>query len=284
MPVKPSNKLAVIGDPVAHSLSPVMQNAALNDLGLPANFKKVHVLKGELKNFLQAKAGELRGFNITLPHKENMLPLLDYVVPQAKLIGAVNTVLRHDRKWIGFNTDGAGYLAALQEDKNFNPHGLQIVILGAGGACRAIAVALGLAGARRIVIANRTQVRAKTLCFKLKKSLKKVQFSYSGLSGIAFERALSNADLLINTTSVGLEKSSFTDFPWQHLNSEALVSDIVYNPIITPFLKEARIRRHAIHTGEGMLVHQGALSLEIWTGLKPNIELMRKALLRKLKK
>jgi len=284
MPSSKRQNLAVIGDPVAHSLSPLIQNAALKDLGLPLSYEKIHVTPNQLKKFVKEKAHHLLGFNITLPHKEQILKHLDYLVPQAKTIGAVNTVLNYKGKLVGFNTDGAGYLESLNADKHFNPKGKNIVLLGAGGATRALAASLALTGPRRIILANRTLKRAQQLVHRLQTYFLKVPFSYCGLKGKHFERALENADLLVNTTSVGLNNTQHPHFPWPHLNPLALVSDIVYTPIWTPFLKEARRLRHPVHTGEGMLVHQGALSLELWTSQRPKIELLKKVLMKKLRK
>lgn len=282
MPRLRIKQLAVIGDPVSHSLSPVMQNAAIEGLELPFRYRSIRVKPGELPAFLQGKATSLEGFNVTVPHKEAIVPLLDRLAYEAELIGAVNTVLRRDGKWLGFNTDGAGYLMSLHADAKFSVRGKRVVVLGAGGAARGIAVALTLAKSRHVLIANRTPARAEALVQDLGFRLGKDLLSASPLEGKDFEKELQRADLLINTTRVGLGGSSFESFPWKRLKKSALVSDIVYIPRITPFLKTAKKGGHRIHTGEGMLVFQGALSLEIWTGAKPDPRLMRRAILKKL--
>ncbi len=281
---KRNQELAVIGDPVSHSLSPAMQNAAIAKLKAPYRYRALRVRPQDLGDFLKGKARKLEGFNVTLPHKEAIAPLLDRLSYEAKLIGAVNTVLRRDGKWLGFNTDGAGYLMSLRADKKFDPRGKDIVILGAGGAARALAVVLALAHAKSITVANRTLKRAEQLVREIAFRIKGTKFKAIPLEGEALDATLKNCRLLINTTRVGLGGSSFEDFPWKKLRRGALVSDIVYSPRMTPFLKAARRRKHPIHTGEGMLVYQGALAFEIWTGLNPDVKLMRRELLARLKR
>ena len=277
-------KLAVIGDPVSHSLSPAMQNAAIRKLKAPYQYDALRVRPEGLAAFIQKKARKLSGFNVTIPHKESIGPHLDRLTYEAELIGAVNTVLNKDGSLIGFNTDGAGYLMSLRANRRFDPRGKHIVILGAGGAARALAVVLSLARARSITVANRTLKRAELLARELGFRLPNSKLIPCPLEGKPLASALKRCDLLINTTRVGLGGSSFEDFPWEKLRRRALVSDIVYNPRITPFLKTARRRKHPIHTGEGMLAYQGALALEIWTGLKPDARLMQRELQKRLKK
>ncbi len=285
MSLKKKKLLAVIGDPVAHSLSPVMQNAALKKLKLPYEYIPLRIKPEQLKEFAQTKAKRLLGFNITIPHKETILPFLDRLTFEAKLIGAVNTVLQENGKLVGFNTDGSGYLMSLEREKKFNPRNRDIVMLGAGGAARAIATILLLNQARSLVIANRSIQRAQALAQELSSHFKKQKIFWCGLEGNELKKYLKRTHLLINATSVGLKGTHFIDFPWKDLYRQALVSDIVYAPQpMTSFLKEAKKAGHKIHTGEGMLVYQGALALEIWTGKKPDAYLMRRVLLKELKK
>lgn len=284
MPRNKVQKLAVIGDPISHSLSPAMQNAAIEKLGAPYLYQAIRVRSQGLKAFVQGRARQLAGFNVTIPHKEAIVPLLTRLDKQAALIGAVNTVVNRDGKLIGFNTDGAGYLTSLEADKKFSPRKKRIVLLGAGGAARALAVVLTMADAKAITIANRSPARAEHLARELALRMPPSQFIACAQQGKDFEAALKTCDLLINTTRVGLNGTAFPDFPWEKLNKRALVSDIVYTPRMTPFLKAAKRREHEIHTGEGMLVFQGALAFEIWTGLKPDAKLMRRELLRRLAK
>lgn len=282
MPRLKLKRLAVIGDPVSHSLSPAMHGAAIRKLGVPFRYRALRVRPESLKDFVAGPAKELAGFNVTVPHKESILPHLKRLAYEAELIGAVNTVVNRNGELVGFNTDGAGYLMSLHVDKKFDPRGKRVVILGAGGAARALAVVLSLAQARSVTVANRTLKRAEQLARELAFRLPKSKLLACPLEGKALESALKDCDLLVNTTRVGLGGTSFEDFPWEKLPRRALVSDIVYTPRMTPFLKAAKRRGHPIHTGEGMLVFQGALAFEIWTGLKPDVRLMRRELLKRL--
>ncbi len=277
--------LAVIGDPVEHSLSPSMQNAALRDLALPWTYTKIRVAPKNLKKFLHTHKRRLLGFNVTLPHKENILPLLDYVVPLARYIGAVNTVLNHHGRWIGFNTDGMGYLQSLHEETGFIPRKKNIVLLGAGGACRAIATLLATQGVQRLTIINRTLLRAQKLAASLKKKFPQTELYALSLNPKNLISVFPQAHLLLNTSSIELHGTTSIEFPWNRLPRSTLVSDILYRPRITAFLAMAQKHGNPIHTGEGMLVHQGALALSLWSGgLHPNTQLMHQTLLQCLEK
>jgi shikimate dehydrogenase len=200
------------------------------------------------------------------------------------MIGAVNTVVRRGNRLLGFNTDGDGYLESLRVQAKFSCRGKKIVILGAGGAARGLAVALAQAGAAKIHLANRTASKAMRLSRMLHRHFLSVNFSSSNLMGAAFDRVLNQAQLVINTTKVGLNHSTFEEFPWKKIRRSTLISDIVYNPLVTPWLREAKRRGHSIHSGEGMLVFQGALSFLLWTGHEPDTRLMHRVVLRALRK
>jgi len=260
-----------------------MQNAAIQRLKAPFRYRAIRVKPEALRDFMRTKAKTLAGFNITVPHKEAVADLVDRLAFEAQLIGAVNTVLNKNGELIGFNTDGAGYLMSLHADKKFDPRGKNIVILGAGGAARALTTVLALAQARSVTVANRTPRRAEQLVREIAFRLPKSKLRACALEGPGLEDSLRDCQLLINTTRVGLGGSSFEDFPWAKLRRRALVSDIVYSPRMTPFLKTAKKRKHPIHTGEGMLVYQGALAFEIWSGMKPDVGLMRRELLKNLR-
>lgn len=277
-------QLAVIGDPITHSLSPLIQNAAIEKLKIPITYKAIRVPSERLKEFVRTQARKLVGFNVTVPHKRAILPYLNSLSQEAKIIGAVNTVLNKNGKLFGFNTDGTGYLKSLHETAHFDPRGKNIVVLGAGGAARGIATVLALSRAKSITLANRTLSRAREVVRDLKIHFKHVKWYSTVLFKEKFKKSLKQAHLLINTTSIGLKGTAFENFPFNHLKTQCLVSDIVYHPRMTPFLKQAKRLSHPIHTGEGMLVYQGALALELWTGCQPDIRLMKKVLLEALKK
>ena len=254
-------RLQVIGDPVLHSKSPAIHGAMLSRLGLDniAYTAKV-VRRGELPDYL-TWAGEngVMGFNATMPHKEDLLPLWDEIDPAAQLVGAVNTVCLRDGKWVGFNTDGGGAVAAL-EDAGLSP-AQNVVLLGAGGAAKAVALALSAAGAERVWVCNRTLRRAEDLC---------AHDPLGRLSPAAFDsdtltRLCRNAGLLVNCTNLGMEgcPSQFGDFAFvDALPPSAGVFDCIYYPTETELLAHARRRGLGTLNGLPMLVNQAVLALE----------------------
>ena len=280
---KNQTHFGIIGFPVSHSLSPFMHNAAFKKLEIPSRYSKFEVSPKQLKSFFKKiPSNSLKGLNVTVPHKEAVIPYLDKLSPEAKLIAAVNTIRIEKNKLHGYNTDGAGYLESLRREKKWKARGKNIVLLGAGGAARGILVALALAGAKQITIANRSSEKAKILAQEFRKKFKKVRFETCGLSPENLTLPFSKADLLVNTTSAGMKGVPFPQLPLKFIPKKALVSDIVYRPLLTPLLKEAKKHRLKTHGGLGMLLHQGALAFEIWTGRKAPIAVMKKALLRKV--
>lgn len=269
---------AVLGDPVEHSLSPVFQNAALEAGGVDARYVALRMSPEELPDFLKGiRHSNIKGFNATIPHKEALVKLCDKLSKEAQLIGAVNTVSVKAGKLHGDNTDGAGFLESLTDEGKFDPKGKKVCLLGAGGSARAIGYSLAKAGAAQIVIANRTAPKARALADDLGAKVKKTKFSASSHRSSELSRAVEGADLLVNATSVGLGGRGIISLPWGVLPKPALIADIVYEPRLTPLLTEAKRRKYKILGGLGMLVHQGALSYEIWTGTKPDVAKMRKA-------
>lgn len=270
--------LGVIGDPISHSLSPIMQNAGLAALKLPYIYMPFRVPLEELPEFFKTlrKRG-IDGLNVTIPHKQNVIPFLDSLSREARLMGAINTVLVQGKKLLGANTDGAGFISSLQQEAHYEVKGKQVILLGAGGAARAIGVVLGLHHAREVVILNRTAKNAFDLAGDLGKKFKNTLFA----AGPLYPIDLSHwrlADLLINATSLG----SRIPLPLNKLSRKAMVCDIVYTPLETSLLKKAKKAGLKIHPGWGMLLHQGMLSFEMWTGKKAPYEVMKKALLEAL--
>lgn len=275
--------LGVVGDPVAHSLSPLMQNAALAHEGLPYLYKAFHVAPAELENFIKrARHEKIFGLNITIPHKQAVITLAHSVSREARLIGAVNTLTFKKGKIAGYNTDAMGYARSLEIEAGYDVEGKQVILLGAGGAARAIGVALGLKKAREVLIANRTAKKAHDLAAELHKKFPGTIFGASGLEN--FDRDYwAGTDLIINSSSMGMKGSKILPLPFEVLPSHALISDIVYNPLETPLLSLARKHKLARHPGWGMLLHQGALSFELWTGRNAPLDVMRKTLINVLK-
>ena len=274
--------LGIFGDPVSHSLSPAMQNAALEEAGIDAVYVPFHVRPSDLPAAVAAlRALHVWGVNVTIPHKEAICSHLDELDEEARLIGAVNTVVNRDGRLIGYNTDGVGLLRSLEEDFSFVPAGRRILLLGAGGACRAAVAALAGAGARWIGVANRTESRARQLVGALAPSFEGTSFAYVFLAPATLAELLPAVDLVINTSAVGLHGESFPEFPWAALKESVPVYDMVYAPAGTPLLQTAAARGHRVADGRGMLAAQGEEAFFLWSGRRPRAGLMRRVIMTK---
>ena len=276
-------KLYVIGDPVDHSLSPVMHNAALKTLGLDNEFTydQMKVRKEELKEFIRkVRTGEIIGASVTMPYKEIIIPLLDELTTEADLIGAVNTIYIKDSRVIGHNTDGIGCIKTLEE-AGVSINEKKVIILGAGGAAKAIAYTLALKGVKKLAIINRTKKKAETLAKTIEQKTNTIV--YTGNFDL-LETVLKDADIIINATSVGMRKISEnqTLVTEDLIHSDMVVMDVVYDPRVTQLLKEAKKAGAKTVDGSSMLVYQGAEQFKIFTGRKAPIKIMRRALLEVL--
>lgn len=268
--------LGIIGDPVEHSRSPQMQNSALAAVGLDYIYVPFHVrseLLGEAVAGLRA-AG-VTGFNVTIPHKVAIIPFLDRLSPEAAEIGAVNTVCNENGTLIGYNTDGIGLVSSLRSELGFELSGRKLIVIGAGGAARAAIHACSAAGASQLIIVNRTLDKAAGIASRYKVLFPKVHFICC--------RSLSvpdyTADLLINTTSIGMDGvSPAADI--EMIGSDCAVYDMIYVPSETPLLSSARRRGLRCANGLGMLAAQGERSFTIWTGVTPPAEVMKNVLLK----
>ncbi len=278
--------LGIIGDPIGHSLSPAMQNAALSRLKIGASYRAFAVAPRDLAAFLKKDVAglNLKGLNVTIPHKEAVLKYCKKISPEARAIGAINTLVVSPKGLVGYNTDAAGYLRSLTEDTGFRPSGKTVLVLGAGGAARAVLYALARAGADPIFISNRTPARARSLARYFRKIFPKTFFQAVSQDKASFTTLFSGVDLVVNTTSVGMKGKGGFRLPLALLPKTAVVSDLVYRPLMTTLLKAARRRKLRIHTGLGMLLHQGALSFKLWTGKMPDRRVMHRALLDALRK
>jgi shikimate dehydrogenase len=265
---------ALIGDPIEHTMSPAMHNAAFQKLGLDYIYLPFRVKPEQLLTAVTGlKALNVRGFNVTIPHKVAVISLLDSLDPLVKLICAANTVVNDNGKLKGYNTDAEGFLRALTE-YSFKPKGKNIIVLGAGGAARAISYILAQ-GDANLTILNRQQELdwAKDIARLIRNKFKK-EVVVLELGQI--NKVLSGVDLLVNATSVGMApKANDSPVPAGLLSKIPLVFDIVYNPIKTKLLKEAAAAGAKTISGVDMLVWQGALAFEKWTGRKAPIDLMR---------
>lgn len=268
--------VALFGDPIFHSISPAIQNRAFEALELPLRYLAFQI-PGEMlaAAVAGAKAMGFVGFNVTIPHKQAIVPLLDELAPSAKSLGAVNTVHREGSKLIGHNTDGEGFIRALEAELGIAPQGRRFLLLGAGGAARAVALTLASQGAERIIVANRTVEHAQRLAQDIASRGGDVTaISLSGLS-----RWSSEAEIIINTSPVGMHPYVDAEplLSPNLIQQEHVVCDLIYNPRPTKLLQQAAQRGARTMDGLGMLIWQGALACQIWTGKLPPIAPMKAA-------
>lgn len=272
--------LGIFGNPIVHSLSPLMQNHALECAGIDAVFVPFRVLPEQLQAAVAGiRALNLLGVNVTVPHKEAVCAHLDEIDPVARQIGAVNTIVNRNGRLWGYNTDGLGFLRSLQQDLGLQAEGLRVLLLGAGGACRAALVALAQAGAAGITIANRTPARAEGLVLEFCPVFSGTTFAARSLDPDALKLALEGVDLVVNTSAAGLHGEVFPGFPWDAVPAQAAFYDMVYGAQLTPWLSEAQRRNHAVAGGLGMLAGQGEEAFYLWTGKRPPFDAMRARLL-----
>jgi shikimate dehydrogenase len=273
----------VIGDPIEHTMSPVMHNATFKLLGLDYVYVPFMVKAEELgKAITGMRAFNIRGLNVTIPHKVAVLQFLDRLDPLAKKIGAVNTIVNDDGILTGYNTDATGFMQALL-DKGIKPQGKYVVILGAGGASRAISFILADSGARLLILNRRLELDwAKELASRISLTFNK-EVKVLELNRDNLRETLEKADILVNATSVGMSPDSDrTLVDTGLLRSSLIVFDIVYNPIKTRLLREAEAAGVKTIGGLDMLAWQGALAFEKWTGQKAPVELMKKEAIKLL--
>lgn len=270
---------ALIGHPVGHSLSPMMHNDAFHALGLPHQYVSFDVKPADLKEAISGiRALGISGFNITVPHKVNVMQYLDEIDEEARQIGAVNTVINRDDKLIGTNTDGRGYLLSLKEKTGEHLSEKRVLMIGAGGAARGVAVTLDRHGVRRLDIANRTFEKAKLL---IDTGIRRTPARALTLEKAALH--LADYDVIINTTSVGMSPNvEDMPLPVKGIRPGTILSDLIYNPLRTKWLLEGERLGGIVMNGIGMFIEQGALAFEEWTGLSPDRERMRKIVVNEL--
>jgi shikimate dehydrogenase len=271
----------VIGDPIGHSLSPTIQNAAFGHLGLDVVFLAFHVKAADLENAMRGMRGlGIHGLNVTMPHKSAVIGCLDEVDFSVRFLDSANTILNRDGKLSGFSTDGVGALKALLEN-GVDLSGKKVLLLGAGGAAKAIAFTL-VPEVGELAILNRSTEKAEALAETLGHMFNRNVVS-DALSPDTIKMNLRDSDVLVNATSAGMKPNlsqSLVAPEW--LKSDLAVMDIVYNPIETKLTKDAKAAGAKVVSGVEMLIYQGAASFEIWTGKSAPIEVMRKAALNKL--
>ncbi len=273
-----TNVFGIIGDPVEHTLSPGMHNAAFKKLDMNNIYVPFHVKAEELEDAIAgAYALGIRGLNITIPHKTEVIKYLDYLDIAAGLIGAVNTIELGKNGAVGHNTDGIGAVRAINEITSVKNK--KVMILGAGGGARAVAFQILLSGAKNLVISNRTIEKASELRDDLVEKLEpNVQVTDLGHE---LETELQDTDILVNTTPIGMypnisQKPLVTA---DMMHEDLVVNDIVYNPLKTGLLEEAEKAGAKPISGVKMLIYQGVESFKIWTGIEPPVEIFKKALM-----
>ncbi len=270
--------VGVLGYPVAENPTCVMQEAAFAELGLEWSYLTIEVKPEDLPDAMRGvRAFGMKGINLTIPHKVAVMPLLDEISPDATQIGAVNTVRRVGDRLIGENTDGKGFLRGLREEAGIDPRGKRVVILGAGGAARAICVELALAGAAQLTVVNRTVERGEALVADLKaRTGANAHFEpWVGPYPVGWE-----ADILVNATSIGLypDVDAMPPVDLKVALPDLVVCDVVPNPPETRLIRTARAQGLKTLTGLPMLVYQGAIGFEMWTGRKAPEAVMKRAL------
>lgn len=265
----------IIGDPIEHTLSPVMHNAAFLEMGLDYVYLPFKVAEKDLPGAIKGlRALNIAGINVTIPHKVAVMSLLDELDELAGYIGAVNTIVNQNGILKGYNTDASGFYRVFTAN-NIVVSTKKIVILGAGGAARAIAFILADKGAE-ITILNRSLDSAQAISERIFKTLR-TEIKIGELNLKNLQSSLEEADIVVNATSLGMSPQlAETPVPASLLNERMKVVDIIYNPLQTRLLKEAEIKGAGVFNGLEMLVRQGAAAFELWTGLKAPIDTMRK--------
>jgi shikimate dehydrogenase len=272
----------IFGYPIGHSLSPLMHNTAFAHHGLDAVYLPFAVPPAHLEMAVKSiVALQMGGVNVTIPHKQAVMAWMDDLSPEARLIGAVNTIHLRDGRLHGYNTDGIGFLRALEEAGS-DVAGRTVMLLGAGGAARAIAVQLCLSGIRHLYLANRTLARAENLAAFLKQNIAHADISVVTFGGPSLVAHLPDTDIVVNATSMGMSPHDPMPLPSNELGPRHLVCDIVYRPLHTPLLRAAQRQGARSVDGLGMLLHQGAKAFEIWTDNAFPIALIRARLLEAL--
>ncbi len=273
----------IIGDPIEHTMSPVIQNAAFKACGLDYSYSAFQVKQEDLKEAIErVRELNLAGLNVTIPHKIEVIKFLDKLDPLACKIGAVNTIVNSEGVLIGYNTDAAGFFEPIVR-RGISVSGKKVVILGAGGAARAVGFILADKCAE-LAILNRPVEKAGCLAVRIKEKTGKDPASLE-LNHENLKKVMVKADILVNTTSVGMTPNvSETPVPSGLIRSDMLIYDIVYNPVETRLIREAKEKGAETISGLEMLAYQGAAAFELWTGLKAPIDIMLRELVKALER
>ncbi len=275
----------IFGFPISHSASPVMHDAAFQALKLDGSYTAFEIIPKNIKKAVEAiRLLNFTGINVTVPFKEKVLPWLDELSPEARLIGAVNTIHCVKGRLIGFNTDAKGFQMALQEDWGDSLKGKNLCLIGAGGAARAVAVQASLVGIKKLIIVNRNQTRLKKLMMHLHENFPRLEIVGLKSDSKSLQKEILLADCIVNATSLGMKTQDPLPIPISWLSKKTYVYDLIYRPFQTRFVKEAIRQGCHASGGLGMLLYQGALSFEIWTGRKAPVKIMQAALKKHFEK
>jgi shikimate dehydrogenase len=286
--IDPPIRLGVLGDPVAHSLSPEMQNAALRACEINAQYARFHIRPSELRSALRFLRNlDFTGMNLTVPHKITGFGQIEEADESASRVGAVNTIRLRDKRLIGANTDGEGFLRAIRSEFSVDLRDLRVLIIGAGGGTgRAIAWQCALENCERLVLVNRTLEKANALAERLRSFFMEARVlgPAARLEAVAWEESLmrmqlADIDLIVNATPLGMNPSDAAPIPGRLIAPHHMVFDCVYGPSKTALLRAAEQAGARSANGISMLLHQGALSFSLWFDREPPIDAMRKALL-----
>tara|TARA_Y100000590_G_scaffold466472_2_gene641992 strand:+ start:13134 stop:13979 length:846 start_codon:yes stop_codon:yes gene_type:complete len=260
-------RIGILGYPLSHSISPEFQQAALDHHEIKATFHRWEVTADDLNSFFETiRDSNFIGASVTIPYKEKCLDLVDEITESARLIGAINCIVNRDNVLVGHNTDGSGFIRALKTKYGFEPSGKKVLIIGAGGAAKAIAYSLIQEGISQLTIANRTITRAEELAQRLERNGLKI--NSIKLDKQTLVAPLSNVDLIVNTTSIGMKNGpdpQHSPIPPDLIPQNAIINDIVYNPIETPLITAAKLKQAPTIGGLDMLVYQGVEAFELWT-------------------
>ncbi|HEX29365.1 TPA: shikimate dehydrogenase [Candidatus Poribacteria bacterium] len=275
--------VGVIGDPVEHSRSPQMHNAAFEALNLDFVYVPFRVPRGEVRDAIEGlKSLGVIGINVTIPHKREVLALADQVSEEAKLIGAANTLTFRHGRILADNTDGRGFIKALKAMGAGDLKGRKALVLGAGGTARAICVALAREKVGEVTVANRTIEKAEELVNLISESFDEVEVKSIPLKGERLAEEIASSDLLVNTTSVGMKPDDPMLIRPEWMHPGLMVYDVIYTPPETKLIMAAKGKGLRCSGGIDMLVFQGAISFRIWTGITPPVEVMRATLMKSL--
>jgi shikimate dehydrogenase len=273
-----TRRVVLIGHPVSHSLSGAMQQAAFDELGIDAKYELWDRKPIELADTItELRGDEFLGANVTIPHKERVVPLVDRLTEDAHATGAVNTITREGKKLIGHNTDVPGFKVALDRLVGKQKMPRQAVVLGAGGGARAVVYGLITEGFQRVVVFNRHLHRAEGLVRHFGRSAAHMELRAMPWHESVIEAELSKAKVLVNATAIGLH-GDLTPIPGELLPPDLLVLDLIYNPTRTRLLRDAAAAGDSVMNGELMLLHQGAAAFTLWTGQTAPLELMQRKL------